>query len=143
LAPLAEDELPDYVTSLDISMGDMARLVGYRFEISDWRPGEENALFLYWQILEALDSALVNAFQVVLSLSSSADSEPVLTVVYPVLPHSPVVDELQQGTVVPARYPLILPPTLNAGDYSLEACLTTLASETIRCLPLSITVDNP
>jgi hypothetical protein len=143
LAPLRGDELPQDVTSLDIPFGDMARMVGYRFEVSGWQPGEENAVFLYWQPLERFDSSLVSAFQVVLSLSSRTDPEPLLTMVYPVLPPSLALDDLRQGAVLPARYPLALPETLSVGDYSLDVCLTTLASETVKCFPLSITVNGP
>jgi len=143
LAPLREDMLPDDIIPLNIPMGDMARLVGYRFEAADWRPGQENALFLYWQPTQRLDVSLVAVFQVALSLSSSAEAEPVLTTIYPVLPHSPPLDDLGTGAVLPARYPLVLPATLSPGDYSLDVCLTTVASETVRCLPLPIALDSP
>jgi hypothetical protein len=143
------------VTPLDVSFSGTARWVGYQFEPATWQSGGTGALRLYWEMNRRLDLWLVSAFQVIFRLSSVDASESLMTVTSPVFPQSAAARDVAPGAIVPVRYSVTLPAGLNPGEYLLDICLTVAdsgepvvgaqagTSETVECLPLSVTVASP
>jgi uncharacterized membrane protein len=143
------------VTSLDVSFSDTARWVGYQFEPATWQSGGSGALRLYWEMNRRLDLWLINAFRVVLRLSSVGSSETLMTVTSPVFPQLVAARDVAPGAIVSVRYPVTLPTEFSRGEYVLDVCLTVAdsgqpvlgaqagMSEPVECLPLPVTVTGP
>ncbi len=150
---LREQERPAEAIPLDIAFGNLIRLVGYKFEPTHWKPGQTNNLFLYWQPLQEPNLGLVDAFELLLQLSSKATKEQALTLTQPMFPDLPTKQTLKRAEVIPMQYPISVPASLSGGEFLLDICLTMTAngqavvgtvsntSESIECVSLPVLMD--
>jgi hypothetical protein len=141
--------LPPEAIPLDVTIGQVARLVGYQLELDSWRPGSDAGLWFYWQSVQQVElTQFGRLFKVRMSLSSALE-ESVLTTSQPLIPPDLATKGLARGAIAPVRYSLALPDALAAGDYALEVCAlageaqTTAVDQLLTCLPLTITITTP
>ncbi|MBN1135185.1 MAG: hypothetical protein JXM73_01275 [Anaerolineae bacterium] len=116
-APIATEVELAAATSLGVSWGDV-RLLGYRLESNEVRPGEKLVLHLYWQAEQPVDRDLMALIQLVDAggvFLMYSDSSPTAG--------RDTTDRWPPGVPLASRHLLPIPDYGQAGDYRLTISL--------------------